>query len=100
MPEFIDQAIEVRTAGEPAQPVAFDWQGTSYDVADILHQWFDWGFGAGTPRRTWRTRRHRTYFRLRTTSDEVFEMYADRGTGSQRPVWYLYQRLDPDERSA
>lgn len=86
----------MRTAGEPAGPVAFTWKGQEHEVAEILHQWFDWGFGAGTPRRTWRTRRHRTYYRVRSSDGHTYELYADRGTGSQRPTWYLYQRLDTD----
>jgi len=96
MPEFIDQPIQVHTEGEPAQPAAFTWNGRHYDVVEIFHQWFDWGFGAGTPRRTWRTRRHRTYYRLRSTDGAIYELYADRGSGSRSPNWYLYQKLDDE----
>lgn len=95
-PQFISEQIRVTTDGEIKQPISFAWKGTEYRVTEILLSWFDWGFPPGASQRDWRTRRHRNYYRVRTSSGEVFEIYLDRATPSGSSEWYLYQRLDPD----
>ena len=86
--------------GEVKQPSAFVWRGEEYTVAEVVHAWPDWGFAQGAMQRNWRSRRHRNYFRVRTTSGEVYELYLDRGTKPGHQVWYLYQQLDTGEETA
>ncbi len=95
-PQFISEQIRVTTDGEIKQPVSFIWKGTEYQVTEIILSWFDWGFPPGASQRDWRTRRHRNYYRVRTSSGELFELYLDRATPSGNSEWFLYQRLDPD----
>ena len=92
--QFISERIHVETDGEIKQPVAFRWKGREYQVVDVILAWFDWGFPPGATQRDWRTRRHRNYFRVRTDSNEIFEIYLDRATPSGSGEWYLFQQLD------
>lgn len=94
MPRFIGENIEVETAGEVKQPVAFTWRGKHYAITEVIASWFDWGFSAATKQKDWRTRRHRNYFRIRTDSGDVCEMYLDRPPASAEGDWVLYQILD------
>ncbi|MBI5869022.1 MAG: hypothetical protein HZB43_12180 [candidate division Zixibacteria bacterium] len=96
-PQFISEQIRVATDGEIKQPVSFVWKGTEYQVTEILLSWFDWGFPPGASQRDWRTRRHRNYYRVRTNTGELFELYLDRATPSGNSEWFLYQRLDPEK---
>ena len=87
------------TEGEIKQPVAFFWQGKEYRIVDVILAWFDWGFPPGATQRDWRTRRHRNYYRVRTDTNEIFEIYMDRATASGHGEWYLFQRLDPGKNA-
>ena len=99
MPErFFGREIKVITDGEVRTPVSFTLDGHEYTVKEVLELWQDAGFGHSETSRTWRTRHHRTFFRVQTSGDEVYEMYFDRGTSLRHPEfrkWYLTQRLQP-----
>jgi hypothetical protein len=44
----------------------------------------------------WIQRHHRNYFRVRTTSDEAYEIYYDRGVSMNNPKhmkWYVTKQL-------
>ncbi len=90
--EFIGEPIQLTCEGEPARPAEFAWRGQDYRVDRILASWQDAGFAESAPRkRTWRLRRHRNYYHVRTTSGEHFEVYLDRAAGRRR--WILSKRL-------
>ncbi len=93
MDEFIGEAIEVERSPDSPRPARFRWRGEDHDVAEILKEWVDIGFG-GLPRRSrrWYTRRHRRYFVLRDAKGAVFELYLDYSNRS-RPTWFLTKRL-------
>ena len=91
--QFVDEPIHVTTEPELGQPVRFDWRGATYDVVEILMQWSDWGFSPAVSRRTWRTRRHRNYYRIKVKDGSVYEIYLDR-SDADRKRWFLFQRLD------
>jgi hypothetical protein len=99
MPQFIGTKIKVETQGEIRKPASFTWDKVEYQIREILVSWFDWGFPAGAKQKDWRSRRHRNYFRVRTKSDELFEIYLDRATPSGATEWYLFQKLDPEPAS-
>lgn len=96
--QFIGAEVEVTMAGDPIlMPVAFRWENREYTVAEVVSRWFDYGFGADPrPRPKWWQRRHRNYYRVRTTDGQVFELYFDRGTSAKHPErrkWVLYRSL-------
>lgn len=99
MPErFLGKQIKVTTGEGIKEPVSFKLDGKEYSVKAILDCWSDWGFGPGETRKTWRTRHHRSYYRVKTTGGEIYEMYYDRGTNLKHPEfrkWYITQRLEP-----
>lgn len=97
---FIDEKVAVTCGGEVKSPKSFVWRDRTYTITELLHTWPDWGFAKGAKQRNWRSRRHRNYYRVRTDSGEVFELYLDRGVKLGREVWYLYQRLDAEDESA
>jgi hypothetical protein len=87
--QFYSDQIQVTPGEKPGTPAAFIWRGRQYNVREIWGQWPDYSFGPLTRGRWWQ-RRHRTYFRVVTDEDEVFEIYLDRGGREKR--WYLYRR--------
>ncbi len=93
---FFAKRIEVTTGGEVKAPVSFTLDGREYVVKEVLEFWPDSGFGSSETSKTWRTRHHRSYYRVKTTEGEVYEMYYDRGTNLKHPEyrrWYLTQKL-------
>lgn len=91
--QLYSEKIEVKCEGELLRPVSFRWSDEEFRIDKILRSWQDWGFPAGSPRRkNWRLRRHRNYFKVRTESGRVFEIYMDRKTSE--PTWILYRELD------
>lgn len=92
--QFVGEKITVTTTGTIKQPVSFHWRDREYQVTAILASWFDWGFSPGAKQKDWRTRRHRNYFRVRTDSGLVCEIYLDRATPTGAGEWYLYQFLE------
>jgi hypothetical protein len=92
MPLFSEK-IAVQCEGEPATPVSFIWREQEFQVKKVLRVWQDWGFPAGSPRRkTWRLRRHRTYFQVVTEDGRAFEIYLDRK--GPELEWVLYREID------
>ena len=80
------------------EPLSFTIDGREYKVKEVVDFWPDHGFSAGETSKTWRTRHHRNYYRVKTTEDEIYEMYYDRGTNLKHPEfrkWYLTRRLEP-----
>jgi len=96
-PQFSGRQIEVITGGTVKVPVSFRLDDREYVIADILEAWYDYGFGKSPLRRkSWRQRRHRNYYRVKTSEGEVFEIYYDRGTKLEYPErkkWFLYRQL-------
>ena len=96
-PQFFGQEIEVTLAGEVKTPVSFRLGDRKYDIAEVLEQWHDRGFGkspAARPR--WWQRHHRTYYKVKTTTGEIFEIYYDRGTSLKHPEykkWILHRKV-------
>jgi len=90
---FIDEVVEVTLAGELPEPIQFRWRERDYRILEIQHRWSDWHFGAGSSTRSWRNRRHRNYYRVRT-AEGVYELYLDRASRDERSRWILYQQLE------
>ena len=95
--KFIGKEIEVTTGGEVKAPVSFRLEDRQYIIAEILEQWPDYGYGKQPPKRKkWYHRRHRNYYRVKTTEGEVYEIYYDRGANLKYPElkkWFLTRQL-------
>jgi hypothetical protein len=96
-PRFFSKRIEVTTNGEVKVPTSFRLDDREYIISEIVAAWPDYGFGRSpSRRRKWWQRRHRNYFRVKTTSGEIFEIYYDRGTSLEHPErkqWFLYRQV-------
>jgi len=94
MDEFIGETITVERSPSSPRPVRFTHRGQVHEVADVLHEWVDVGFGRLPLRsRKWYTRRHRRYFVVRDARDRIFEIYLDYSNRSSQ-TWFLVRRLD------
>ena len=88
MVEFLGEKIEVEKDKAFPRPISFMWRGKLYAVAEVLEEWVDCGFGSTPPgSRKWYNRRHRRYYVVRTSTDEVFEIYLD--YAGRRQSWWL-----------
>jgi hypothetical protein len=96
MPErYFARQIEVKTAEGVKTPVSFTLDGREYQVVEV-ESWQDAGYGSSETNKNWRTRHHRSYYRVKADDGNVYEMYFDRGTNLRHPEyrkWYLTQRL-------
>ena len=97
-PQFFGREVKVTVSGEVKAPISFRLDDREYVISEILLAWQDHGFGptaAGRKKRWWE-RRHRNYYRVKTTEGEVFEIYYDRGTSMKYPErrkWFLHRQL-------
>ena len=114
---FIGAPIEVqhdRPPGlekRPGPPDGFTWEGRAYRVVTVLQEWHNYRQRGKTAafyvkeRGSFRAKaaeRHgswgvgRDYYRVRTDTGEVFELYYDRAPqGMDRPKggWFLYRQI-------
>ena len=95
--QFFGRKIDVATSGEVKIPISFRLGDREYVIAEIIETWHDYGFGKSPLRRKrWWLRRHRNYYRVKTTEGKIFEIYYDRGTKpeyAERKKWFLYRQL-------
>jgi hypothetical protein len=110
---FIDAQIEVRFALPPARektphcPDGFVWEGKSYGVAEKLAEWTDFT-RRGRMARNMQPQHAvvaagrgslgvgRFFFRVRTDSGRVFDLYYDRAikdASNRKGAWYLYREM-------
>jgi hypothetical protein len=96
---------------KPPCPNRFTWGDTTYEVAALLSEWQDFrrrgrmaqnmrpAHRASAERRgSWGV--GRDYFRVRTATGRVFELYYDRApknADDRKGSWLLYRELVPPE---
>ena len=110
---FIGEEISVEFDRPPALekapdcPDRFVWRGQTYTVVEKLSEWHDYGRRGRLARNM--TPRHlatagrrgswgvgRDYYRVRTSSGQVFDLYYDRapqGPAARKGSWFLYREL-------
>jgi len=110
---FIDEAIEVIFETPPVRrkapggPNGFTWQGKTYRVVEMLEEWSDFrrrgkfarnmtpGHAATAARRgSWGVGRF--FFRVRTDTGQIFDLYYDRApknAGERMGAWFLYREM-------
>ena len=114
---FIGEPIEAHHDRPPAlekrpgPPDGFTWQGRPYRVVEVLREWHDYRrrgrmalnmrpehAAVAAQRGSWGV--GRDYYRVRTGSSEVFDLYYDRapqGAGRRKGGWFLYRQIIAQE---
>jgi len=113
---FVGELIVVQFDDTPALdkrphcPDRFVWQGQTFEVAEKLSEWHDYRRRGKMARNMRQTHLRaaarkgswgvgRDYFRVRTTSGRVFDLYYDRAPGGQQDrkgSWFLYREMAAD----
>lgn len=93
---------------KPGCPDRFVWREESHAVAEVLSEWHEYG-RRGRMARNMRPKHAesaarrgswgvgRDYYRVRTGSGRVFELYYDRAPGpggARKGAWFLYREMD------
>jgi hypothetical protein len=114
---FIGEPIEVEfdepplLEKKPDCPDRFTWRDETYEIAAVLNEWEDFtrrGRSArnmrpahaavAANRGSWGV--GRTYFRVRTGGERVFDLYYDRAPKSaddRKGQWFLYREMAADD---
>ena len=93
MDKFIGEKIEVNFDRKPGPPTSFLWRNRGYIIQEVVDHRLHLDFG-----KRWWQRRHRDYYRIKTTDGELFEIYFNRGPGKR--YWVLYKTItEKDPRS-
>jgi len=120
MPEFFSEEIEVWFEVEPllekrpGVPDGFTWRGREYRIVQLLREWHDYRkrgktaafytkergaywVKASERRGSWGV--GRDYYRVRTDTGEVFDIYYDRSPRRQqrKGFWVLWRRVEDGE---
>jgi hypothetical protein len=113
LPHFIDEPIQVEfdiplaREKSPTSPNRFIWQGKTWVIRETLAEWSDF---TRRGRATHNMRPShaavaagrgslgvgRFFFRVRTDSDQVFDLYYDRApkdAAHRKGEWFLYREL-------
>ena len=118
-PRFIGEEIEVgfdrppMLEKKPGCPDRFTWDEESFEVVRMLQEWRDYRrrgrmasnmrpahAAVAEQRGSWGV--GRDYFRVRTASGRIFELYYDRAptdAGRRKGAWFLYRELFGDRGS-
>ncbi len=110
---FIGEQIEVQfdqpptLAKKPGCPDRFHWRGEIYRITEKLNEWYDYRrrgrlehnmrpehIAAAKRRGSWGVGRY--YYRVRTDTDQIFDLYYDRApqkVGNREGNWYLYREM-------
>ncbi len=114
---FISENIEVvydkppTFEKKPDCPDGFVWDGQSFQIVEMLSQWHDFGRSGAMahnmrPSSMNKALRRgsygvgRFYFRVRTQSEQIFEIYYDRAVKSvddRKGEWVLLRELSSSE---
>ncbi len=110
---FIGQGIQVQfdreptLAKRPGCPDRFVWQDRTHSIVEKLSEWHDYS-RRGRMARNMRPERAamashrgswgvgRDYFRVRTDTGRVFDLYYDRAprnAGDRKGAWFLYREM-------
>ena len=115
--EFYAEEIDVRFDWEPVLekrpglPAAFSWRGKEYLIVELLKEWHDYrqrgksaafyqkergSFRAKSAQRRGSWGVGRDFYRVRTDSGEIFDIYYDRTPKGSEKIgqWVLFRKLD------
>jgi hypothetical protein len=111
---FIDEPIVVQFDQPPVFakrspcPDRFVWRGDHYRVVEMLSEWHDYRrrghlahnmraehLATAAIRGSWGV--GRDYFRVRTETGQIFDLYYDRApkeSGDRKGQWFLYREME------
>jgi hypothetical protein len=117
LPRFIGESIAVEfdqpplVEKKPPCPDRFIWRGETYRIAEVLNEWMDTTrrgrmarnmrpshLSTAAQRGSWGVGRY--YFRVRTGSEQVFDLYYDREPKSaddRKGAWFLFRECASPE---
>ena len=110
---FIGEEIQVEfdrppvMEKKPGCPDRFIWRGKTYRIVAVLSQWHDYGrrghmahnmrpSHAATAARRGSWGVGRDYHRIRTDTDQIFDLYYDRAPkkiDDRKGSWFLYREM-------
>ena len=92
---------------KPGCPDRFVWHGDTYQITEVLSEWHDYSrrgqrqhnmrphrLVAAARRGSWGV--GRDYYRIRTNTGRIFDIYYDRAPKSaadRKGAWFLYQEM-------
>jgi hypothetical protein len=110
---FIGEPIQVEFDQPPALekvpgcPDRFVWRGKTYQITEKLSEWHDYRrrgrracnmrpthLAAASRRGSWGV--GRDYYRVRTDTGQVFDLYYDRApkkVGDRKGAWFIYREM-------
>jgi len=92
---FISEEIKMIEVSDCGEPVSFRWRKVDHRVLEVLKYWQDWGHPAGAFKKSWKNRKHRNYFEVRTDSDYHLLIYFDRGVKPSSPrKWAILEHYE------
>src|SRR3990170_3088158 len=104
-----DREIDVEVSGEGESPVegepsaggepkAFTLRGHRHAVVEVVSTWHEESFGGGYRRDAW-LGHQRVFYRVRTETGELFDIYFDVGERQRRGRgrWVMHRRLAAGE---
>jgi hypothetical protein len=114
---FISESIQVQfdqapmLEKRPGCPDRFVWRGDTYQITEILSEWHDYDrrgrmahnmrpdhVVAAARRGSWGV--GRDYYRVRTDTAQVFDIYYDRApktANDRKGGWFLYREMSVSE---
>lgn len=113
---FINLPIEVHfeqaplLEKKPGRPQAFTFQGKRYNVVELISEWHDYQ-RRGRMARNMQDKHAQTaslhgswgvgqdYYRVRTDTGQIFDLYYDRAPKSvdeRKGAWFLYRELEEE----
>jgi hypothetical protein len=93
---------------KPGCPSGFTWRGKNYQIRDLISEWHDYR-RRGRMARNMQPKHAATaetrgswgvgqdYYRVRTTTGEIFDIYFDRAPkdiDNRKGFWFIYRELE------
>ncbi len=90
--KFLSEEIDMIETSDGGEPVCFRWKNSDHRIVKIVRHWQDWGHSEGTHKKSWKNRRHRNYFEIRTDRKLHGLIYFDRGVKPSSPrQWVILE---------
>jgi hypothetical protein len=89
----VGEEIEMIESSDGGEPLSFRWREQEHRVVSIIKSWQDWGHSSAAHKKSWKNRRHRNYYELKTDLGLHGLLYFDRGVKPSSPrKWIILER--------
>jgi hypothetical protein len=90
--KFLSEEIEMLESAHAGEPIKFRWRDQEHQVVQTIKSWQDWGHPSGAHKKSWKTRKHRNYFEVKTDLGLHGLIYFDRGVKPSSPrKWIILE---------